>query len=105
MQERLSYRIFPSLEKREGIDFQQRMKEGLFMALEEGADIAVALGSILVRIGEGFSGQARSMKLSAGMLRAKTLFRLLRARLDSKRERESPRYPGFDFGRIRVYEC
>jgi len=86
MQQRLSYRMFPPLEEAERASFQQRMQEGLITALEEGVDMASALGSVLVRIGEGFGEQTRSMKFTPRMLRPKTLFRYLRARLRSKRE-------------------
>ena len=86
MQQRLTHRVFPPLEETERLEFRQRMQDGLFMALKDGVDIAAALGSILVRIGEGFSGEARSMKFSARMLHPGILFRVLRARLRSKQE-------------------
>lgn len=86
MQQRLSYKIFPPLEEGD-TDFQERMQKGLMMALKEGADIAVSLGSILVKIGEGFTGETKRMKFSTSMLHPGIISRLLRARFRSKREK------------------
>lgn len=89
MQERFSYQAIPPLEEVGKKDFQETMMKGLQIALKDGVDIAVALGSILVRIGESFSGKTRGIKFSSYMLHPKIIFRLLRAKLLSKREKRA----------------
>ena len=84
--ERFSSRIIPPLEEAGTMGFPERMKKGFEIALKDGVDIIGALASILVKMGEGFSQQTRTMKFSASMLHPKIIFRLLRAWLRSKRE-------------------
>jgi len=82
-----SFQAIPPLETAERMEFQDRIKEGFQRSLRDGVDAIAALSSVLVRIGEEFSGEARSMKLSASMLHPKIVCRLLGALLRSKRER------------------
>jgi len=87
MGSRFGYRCFPPLEKAGRTDFQTRMQTGLLMALKDGVDIAMALGSILVKIGDGFSRQTRTMKFTPYMLHPVIIFRMLRARMHSRNEK------------------
>jgi len=69
--------------------FGQRVRKGFRMALKDGVDILGAMSSILVSMGEEFSEQTRTMKLSVSMLHPKIILRLLRARLSSKKEKRA----------------
>ena len=69
--------------------FEQRVRKGFRMTLKDGVDILGAMSSILVRMGEEFSEQTRTMKLSASMLHPKVMYRLLHAWLSSKKEKRS----------------
>ena len=89
MPQYFSFRSIPPLEEATKTSFQERMQKGLMMGLKEGVDIVSALGSILVKIGEGFSGQTRGMKFSPAMMHPAIIFRFLRAKLRSKREKRT----------------
>lgn len=71
------------------IEFQERVKLGFQMALKEGVDVIAAIASVLVKMGEQFSEQAHSTKFSASMLHPRIMGRLLRAWLNSKREKRT----------------
>ena len=89
MPQYFSFQAIPPLEGATKADFQERMRKGLEMALRDGVDIASALGSILVRIGEGFSGQTRSMGFASYMLHPRVIYRVLRGKLRSRREKRT----------------
>lgn len=80
-----SFQAIPPLEKAGSTEFRERIQNGLQIALKDGLDTAMALGSILVKIGEAFSEQTRKMKFSPWMLHPKVLCRLFLAWLRSKR--------------------
>ena len=71
------------------MEFQERIKLGFQMGLKDGVDVLAALASVLVKVGEQLSDQARTMKLSASMLHPKIIRRLLRAWLTSKSEKRT----------------
>ena len=77
----LSFRHIPNPKTAENMSFQDSVQQGFQEALKDGADFIMAIASILVRMGQGFTDQTRSMKLSASMLHPNILFRLLRALL------------------------
>jgi len=85
MKQHFSFKDMPPLTGMENIDFQERMKEGLLMALRDGIDCAVSLGSIMAKIGQGFSEQAGGMKFSPYMLHPLVIFRMLRAKLQTRK--------------------
>jgi hypothetical protein len=85
--EHLSFQRIPPTEVAEKIEFQDRIRKGFELALRDGADMIGALGSMLVKMGEDFGGQARGLKFSASMLHPQIIFRLMRALLRSKREK------------------
>jgi hypothetical protein len=85
----LSLRRIPRPETTENMEFQDSIRNGFKVALREGVDAIFSIASVLVRMGEEFSGQARGMKLSPSMLHPKILLRLLRAWLRSKREKRA----------------
>jgi len=86
--QRFSSQIMPPLDGVE-MEFRERMKKGFKIALKDGVDIMGTFASILVRMGEEFSQQTRSMKFSLSMLHPKIAFRLIRAWLRSKVERRA----------------
>ena len=89
MPQYFSFQAIPPLEGATKADFQERMRKGLEIALRDGVDIASALGSIMVRIGEGFSGQTRSMGFAPYMLHPRVIYRVLRGKLRSRREKRT----------------
>ena len=76
---RFSFKPIPDPREIGDIDFAQRTQLGFGIALKEGLDFMGSIGSVLVSVGETFSGQTQSMKFSLGMLQPKLLVRLLRA--------------------------
>jgi hypothetical protein len=82
--QRISLRIIPPLDM-SGMDFQERIKTGFQMALEEDIDIIGSVVGILVRMGREFSGQTRKTRMSPYMARPKVIWRYTRAWLRSKR--------------------
>ena len=87
--QRLSFRAIPPPEQVRDMDFQERAQKGFQIALKDGVDILGALGSVLVKMGEGFAERTRSMKFSLSMLHPKIILRMLRAWLNSKREKRT----------------
>lgn len=76
-----SFRVIPPMEVSEQLDFQGRVALGFKTALKTGADEVSSIASVLVKVGEQMSGQARTMKLSRGLLHPAVLLRLARAKL------------------------
>jgi len=76
----------PSIEEAETLDFEERIKRAVQIALKDGADTVGAISSILVKMGEALAGETQRMEFSRYMLHPKIVFRLLRAWLRSKRE-------------------
>ena len=76
-----SLRVIPPLELSEQLEFQERVALGFKMALKTGADEVSSIASVLVKVGEQMSGQARTMKLSRSLMHPAILFRLARAKL------------------------
>lgn len=85
--ERFSFTAMPPADTMKDEGFQERVQEGFRLALKEGVDFIGAIASILVRVGEQFSGQAQGIKFSSSMLHPKIILRFLRAWIYSKRER------------------
>ncbi len=83
--ERISCQIIPSIEEGEKLDFEERVQRAMQIALREGADVAAATSSILVKMGELFTKEARGVKLSPYMLNPRIISRLLRASLRAKK--------------------
>ena len=84
---RFKFRMIPPLGDSERMEFQERVELGFKLAVRSGADILGSMTSVLLKVGEGFTDQSRSMKFSPAMLRPAIFYRLLRALLRSKIER------------------
>jgi len=76
----------PPLETSQNIEFQERIQLGFRMALKDGVDIMGGIGSVMVKMGEAMSGQARGAKFSPSMLHPKIMLRLMQGWLRAKRE-------------------
>ena len=73
----------------ESLGFQERIVTGFNTAMETGIDVLGSMSSILVKMGESFAKGAGSGGFSKRMLKPRTLFRLSRGYLRSKREGRS----------------
>ncbi|MFC1904778.1 GH3 auxin-responsive promoter family protein [Chloroflexota bacterium] len=82
-----TYQHVPPHEMVKDLEIQQRMQKGFQIALRDGVDVLGAISSVLVRMGEGFAEQTRKMQFSTAMLHPKVIFRMLRAKLRSTREK------------------
>lgn len=78
-----SFDVLPPMDKAEQMDFVERIREGYSLALTQGLDLAFAVSSILVAIGEQFS-QGTANSLSAMRSRPKAIPRLAKALVKSK---------------------
>jgi hypothetical protein len=87
LSKQLSFAPIPPPELVEDLEFREKMQKGFQVALKEGVDILGAISSVLVRMGQEFSSQARDRKFSASMLHPKIVWRMLRAVLRSKLEK------------------
>ena len=82
------YPVIP-LQASEKMDFHERIEKGFEIGLRTGVDILVSMPSILVKIGESFSGRSRKLRLSRSLLHPAILFRLTRAWIRSRMEHRS----------------
>jgi len=87
--EHFSYQPIPPPELVKDMEFVERMQKGFQIAMKDGVDILSALTSVLVRMGEGFAEQTRSVKFSPYMLHPKIMFRFLKGWIRSKREKRT----------------
>jgi hypothetical protein len=93
LRERFTIKSIPAPEAVAGLPFSEQIARGFEAALRDGFEVAGAIASVLVRMGQQMSGQAaRSTKLTAGFLHPKVLFRLARG-LARSRSRRRPIYP------------
>lgn len=92
LQKRFTFRAIPPLESVADLPFSEQVARAFELALREGFDVAGALASILVRLGQQMSGQSARGRLSRGILHPKALARLLRGVLRSRIQRR-PIYP------------
>jgi len=87
--QRISCQVIPPTAEGESLEFEERIQRAMQIALRDGADITAATSSILVKMGELFTKEARGVKLSPHMLHPKIILRLLRASLRAKREKRT----------------
>jgi len=78
MTEIFSYKAIPPPELVKDMEFVERLQKGFQIAMKDGVDVLSSLTSVLVRMGEGFEEQTRSVKFSPFMLHPKVLFRFMR---------------------------
>ena len=84
-----SCKVIPPPETARTMEFQDRIQKGFQIALKERIDIIGAISSVMVKMGEAFSGQSQRSKFSLSMLHPRIVFRLLRAILRSKMEKRT----------------
>ncbi|OHD70456.1 MAG: hypothetical protein A2V99_10235 [Spirochaetes bacterium RBG_16_67_19] len=93
LRERFTIKSIPTQASVTGLPFREQVARGFEVALRDGFEVAGAIASVLVRMGQQMSGQAASSsKLSAKFLHPKVLFRLLRGLIRS-RSQHRPVYP------------
>jgi hypothetical protein len=93
LRRRFSFHPMPHLESVGELPFQEQVARGFAMAMRDGFDVAGALASVLVRMGQQMSGgSGAKRKLSKSMLHPRTLARLARGYLRS-RAQNRPLYP------------
>jgi len=85
--ERISFHHMPHPQDTENLGMRDSLRLGFQEALKEGVDAIFSLASILVKMGEELSGQARTVKLSPAMLHPAILSRLVKAWLRARREK------------------
>jgi len=85
-QQRLDACVIPPLDKYENAEFEKKFQVGFQIALRTGLDVLASLTSVLVKMGERFTESSGQMKFSRYMLHPKIMFRLIKARIISKRE-------------------
>jgi hypothetical protein len=85
--EHVSFQAIPPIETAKNMEFQERVRKAFQIALQDGVDVILAIGSVLAKMGEEFGGKARSAKFSRSTLKPNVVFRLLRGLLHSKREK------------------
>jgi len=73
------FRVIPPIEEAERMSFQERIQQGFARSMATGIDYFIGIASVLLRIGESFSGSAKHLSLSPAMLEPATLYRLARA--------------------------
>jgi hypothetical protein len=74
----------PSLEKAEGLSFEDRIKLGFKQALFDGIDYFFGLSMVLVQVGEKFSQSSAKIDIKPFLVRPKALYRLVRGVTKSK---------------------
>jgi hypothetical protein len=92
LRRRFTFQPLPPPETVAGLPFARQVEAGFEMALKGGFDVAGAVASILVRMGQQVSGEtARSggRTLPPGALNPRVLLRLLRGYLKSRVERRA----------------
>jgi len=83
------FRYVPPIAEAEAMSFRERLEEGFRQSLDTGIDYFMGVPSVLLRIGEAFSGNSeRSMPMQT-LLRPRVIFRLGKALLRSKIQKRS----------------
>jgi hypothetical protein len=78
------FNFLPSVEESEKISFEDRIQQGLKMALSEGLDLCFALSSITVAIGNRFSQSDKKTDIKSLLKHPRASLRLIRGVIKSK---------------------
>lgn len=90
---RFTFQAIPPMEQVASLPFREQIGRAFELALRDGFDVAGAIASVLVRMGEQMSGQAaRVSKLSLTTLHPRALFRIIRGYLRARAQKR-PVYP------------
>ena len=81
---RFSLHLIPPQEEAGDIDLQKRIAESFRMALRTGVDAIGGIASVMVKIGENMTEQAKGIDFSKDILRPAILMRLASALIQSK---------------------
>ncbi|MFO8143125.1 MAG: GH3 auxin-responsive promoter family protein [Dehalococcoidales bacterium] len=89
LSERITCKVIPPILEAESMDFEERVQKAMQIALREGADVAAATSSILVKMGELFTEEAGGTRLSMKVMHPKIVMRLLRASLKARSKKRT----------------
>ena len=90
LRKRFTFQPIPIPESVADLPFQAQIARAFEIALRQGFDVAGAIASVMVRMGQQMAGEAaRSSRFSASVMHPRVLLRLLRAFLKSRAERRS----------------
>jgi hypothetical protein len=78
------FRIIPPIEEAEKMGFQERIQQGFARSMGSGIDYFIGVASVLLRIGESFTGSTRHLAFSPALLQPATLYQLTKALALSK---------------------
>ncbi len=85
------FRFVPSIPEAEAMGFQERVEESFLRSLETGIDYFAGLPSVLLKIGEAFSGEGEGgIAFRREVLKPRSILRLGRALLVSKLQGRQP---------------
>lgn len=73
----------------DSMDFKEKVVKGFEISLQSGVDILIAMTSVLVKMGNDFSGNSKNGNLLKHLLYPTVIYRFARAWLRSKLERRS----------------
>ena len=83
------FNFLPPIDEAEKMTFEDRIQQGLKMALSEGLDLCLALSSVTVAIGNRFSQSDRNTNFTELLKQPRVLLRLIRGLIKSKLARRS----------------
>jgi hypothetical protein len=83
--EEFPFEFLPPLERAEQLSYEQRIKEGLWLALKHGVHHINAIAVVLVRIAQQFSSGAGSMRVGQLLLNPTVMVRLARGMVRARR--------------------
>lgn len=83
---RFSWHTIPPLEIADKMNFQKRIEEGFKLALRDRVDLVISMSSVLMKISDSFAEGSRHSGFSTAMLHPRTLTRLCRGWVNTKRE-------------------
>lgn len=86
---RFDARIIPPIDVSEKLEFQERIKLGFKIALNDGIDVIGGVSTVLVKAGESMEERSGGVPFSLYLLRPSVLLRMLRAYVKSKRGKRS----------------
>jgi hypothetical protein len=78
------FRVIPPIEEAEKMGFQERIQQGFARSMGCGIDYFIGVASVLLRIGESFTGNTRHLSFSPAMLQPATLYQVTKALALSK---------------------
>ncbi len=79
--------LMPPIEVAEAVSFVERTEMGFDLAMRHGVDTVFSIASVLVKVGEMFTGEAQGMKPTLAMLHPRVLYNIIRGWFRAKMAR------------------